>query len=99
MKYIKDFDTWLNENYPSFGNKIDDTKIKELLQKDTSDLVFSFFDGGEQKFKTKLQEFNKKYDTCLLIPLDWSSLVLLDDPEKIYTDVADFAKYYTDFIT
>jgi len=116
MKYIKDFDTWLNENYPSFGNEPDalpltesfafndctpptERKYGEHMQTDISNLVFSFFDGGESKFRRKLEEFNDKYKTSLNPPDDWTSLTMLDDPEKVYIDIEDFVTTYTELIT
>ena len=100
MKYIKDFDSWLSENYPSFGEttqpsqeQIINPEDKELST-DISNLLFSFFDGGEEKFKTRLTEFNEKYKTDLKLPTDWTSLTILDEPERVYQDVHEFEESY-----
>lgn len=113
MKYIKDFNNWLNENYPFFDDAPDaltesstvnlltpwaQIKYGADLQDDVSTLLFSFFDGGESKFKTKLKDFNEKYETSLNPPEDWTSLTMLDNPEKVYSDVGDFVSTYNELI-
>lgn len=112
MKYIKDFNSWLNEKYPYFDNDLvalsesSDNSAKHLygtdydqdLQSDVSDLLFSFFDGGESKYKAKLIEFNTKYKTSLSPPEDWTSLIIIDNPEKVYLDINDFVSTYNQII-
>lgn len=111
MKYIKDFNTWLIENYPYFDEPaaltegtvnlltpFSQIKYGQDLQADVSNLLFSFFDGGESKYKAKLQEFNDKYETSLNPPENWTSLTSIDDPERVYSDVGDFVLTYNELI-
>lgn len=98
MKYIKDFDSWMSENYPSSNDNPPSQVENKELTSDISDLMFSFFDGGEDKYKNRLADFNDKYDTDLALPKDWTSLTVLDDPERIYLTIGDFVKSYDECV-
>jgi len=107
MKYIKSFDSWLNEKYPAFNDnhcvpppvveEVEET-VDKNLNTDIQNLLFSFFHGGEAKFKTKLEEFNTTYECDLDFPTDWTTLTVLDDPEKVYADVDEFTAAYREYI-